>query len=234
VIARRAGEALLLISQPEHAQLAARVMERCGPLAARPHRAEILRAIAHHDDGWLELDGAPIVDAASGELADFLGVPLAMKQGVWDRCLERLAGEPYVAALVAHHAWTVYGRFRGQAEWEAFFARMAGRRDELLRGNGRTPGELEQDYPFLRLGDLVSLAFCTGDPAEQRFAEWTVRGEGERVTVTPDAFDGAAVVRMEIEAREIPRRRYATDVELREAVAAAPLRTLRGQVGSGR
>ena len=229
MIARRAGDALLLISQPEHARLAARLMEHCAPLAGRPRRGEILRAIAQHDDGWLEIDAAPTIDPASGELADFLGVPLATKQGVWDRCLDRLAGDVYVAALVAHHAWTVYGRFRGLADWDPFFARMAARRDELLRTGGNTLAELEEDYPFLRLGDLISLAFCTGDPAEQRFGPWTVRGDGRRVVVTPEAF-GGAVVPLAIEAREIPRRRYGTDEELRSAAAAAPRRTLRGEV----
>ena len=65
MIVRPAGDVLHLITQPDHAALARRIMDRwiADDLPASPRRASILRAIEEHDHGWLDVDAAPIVDA---------------------------------------------------------------------------------------------------------------------------------------------------------------------------
>jgi hypothetical protein len=229
VIVRVKPETLELVTQPDHAALARRIMERCVALAGRPRRESILRAVGDHDLAWGEQDAAPTVDSSTGEIRDFIRVPLAVRHGVWPRTIARLADDPWAAALVAHHAWTVYGRFRPDPEWTAFFAAMESSRDELLGASGLPLGELEADYAYLRLGDLLSLAFCTAAGEEQRFLDWIIRADGSRVLVAPDPFGGAEVP-LEVAAREIPRRPYRSDAELREAVAAARAITLRGWV----
>jgi hypothetical protein len=226
MIVRAAGDRLHLITQPDHAHLAGRIMERCVPLANRPRRESIVHAIAEHDNGWAEPDAAPGVNA-DGAVADFVGAPPSVRQGVWPRGVARLAGDPYAAALVAQHAITVYDRYRSEPGWRDFFRGMENARGEMLASSGRPVSDLDADYPFLRLGDLISLVFCTADRTEQRLGDLTVRLSGERVVVSPDLFGGAEVP-FEIAARSIPARRYASDLDLRTALDRAAPAILRG------
>ena len=233
MIVRPLTDGFQLITQPDHAQLARRIMERCVPLAARARRDAILDAIGGHDGGWMEVDAAPSVDPATGGVVDFIKAPLHVRQGVWPRAIAKLAGEPWAAALVAHHAWFVYERFRtgGDPAWTAFFDAMAAARDERLRALGLPLDELIADYAFLRLGDLISLAFCDREREPLRHGEWTVRLAGSRVVVTPDAF-GGAVVPFEIAAREVRGGPFRSDADLRAALAEAAAVTLRGEVAA--
>jgi hypothetical protein len=232
MIVRPLGDRVQLITQPDHAHLARRIMERCVPLARRPRREAILRAIGEHDAGWEELDAAPQVDPVTGAVVDFVRLPLADRQAVWPRSVARLAGHPWSAALVAQHALTAYERFRAAAEWAAFFAELGAMRDELVAASGLSLEELLADYGLVRLGDLASLAFCTGSTDALHYGEWTVRRMGMRVVVAPDTFGGEEVP-LEITAREV-HPPFGSDDELRQALAAARATTLRGVVaGTG-
>src|SRR6185436_14316674 len=124
MIVRRLDTHLYLITQPDHAHLAARIMEHCVPLSHRARRAQILRAVAEHDNGWTEEDAAPTVDPAAGTIVDFVTAPLSVRHAVWPRGVKRLGDDPWVATLVAQHALTVYDRFRAGAEWQSFFVQM--------------------------------------------------------------------------------------------------------------
>jgi hypothetical protein len=229
VIARRHNGALLLITQPDHAHLAGRVMEHCVPLATRPRREAILHAAAEHDNGWAEADAAPALQPDAHAVADFMAAPLSVRQGVWPRAVDRLASDPWAAALVAHHAITVYGRFRPEPDWASFFTGMTAMRDELLAATGLPMDDLVGDYAFVRLADLISLTFCTGWTAEQRYDQWAIRRAGTCVVVTPDLFGGRTIA-VQVQAREIADRPYHSDAELRGAVDAARWTTLEGEV----
>jgi hypothetical protein len=229
VIIRPAGERLHFITQPDHAHLSRRVMEACSALADNPRRPVILRAIGEHDNGWAEVDAAPIVDPATGEPSDFVTAPAPVRQAVWPRGVGRLSSEPWAAALVAQHAITVYDRYRPDPAWTTFFGRMEALRDAMVRASGGRSDDLSQDYEYVRLGDLLSLAFCTGWSEELRFAEWSVVGSGTRISVSPDPFDGA-VVPMQVSARDLPRGPYAGDSELRAEFARADAVVLHGTV----
>lgn len=229
MIVRPVDDRLRLITQPDHARLAVRIMEHCAPLRERVWANSILLAIREHDNGWTELDAAPMVDSSTGRIADFITAPVAVRQQVWPRGVERIH-EPWAAALVAQHALTIYERYRADAEWNSFFATMESMRTERLREGGGSLDDLLADYAFVRLGDLISLAFCTGWTDEQRFGEWTVQRFDSRVVVSPDAFAGKAIP-FEITAREIPNRPFTSDADLRDALGAAELAFLRGEVG---
>ena len=136
MIVRPVHDGLQLITQPDHAHLARRIMVHCVPLAARPRRDAILHAIGEHDNGWAEEDAAPTVNPNTGSVADFVSVPLSVRHGVWPRGVARLADDPWAAALVAQHALTVYDRFRSDAEWTPFFDEMAAARGAMLRVSG--------------------------------------------------------------------------------------------------
>ena len=227
MIVRPATGVVQLITQPDHAQLARRIMERCRALADHPRRDAILHAIAEHDNGWNEEDAAPFVTPA-GRVADFIGVPVEVRQRVWPRGVGRLAN-PWAAALVAHHAVTVYERYRPDPQWSSFFAQMEAMRDARVREHGLSFADLAADYPFVRLGDLASLAFCTASTDEQGFGAWAVKLSGQRVTVTPGSFDGV-VIEIEVAARELAARPYDTHQDLRSALRTAPVRLLHGEV----
>jgi hypothetical protein len=229
VIIRQVGERILLITQPDHAHLARRVMEHCAPLAASPRRDEILLAIGEHDNGWTEEDAAPRVNLATGEVFDFVSAPADVRQAVWPRGVARLASDPWAAALVAQHAVTVYDRFRSDRDWAPFFAEMEAARDAMVRATDRDLDELLSDYVFVRLADLISLTFCVGWDDEQRFGGWAVQRAETRVVVTPDAFGGAEIP-IAIDAREIVRRTFRSDAELRAALSEARSVTLRGEL----
>ena len=230
MIVRLVEDALYLITQPDHARLAGTIMGHCVALASRPRRDAILHAIAEHDNGWAEEDAAPTVNPTTGDVVDFVNAPLDVRHRVWSRGVSRLAGDPWAAALVAQHAITVYDRFRSDAAWTPFFARMAGARDAMVRASGLPVDDLAADYAFVRLGDLISLTFCTGSTEAQGFGEWTVELVGTRVVITPDPFDGADIP-IQITATVIAARRFDSDADLREAVSQGRTASVRGTVG---
>lgn len=229
MIVRVDDDAIVLITQPDHAQLACRIMERCVPLAEHPRRPAILHAIAEHDHAWAEVDAAPTVNAATGGIVDFVGAPLGVRQGVWPRTIAGLAADPWAAALVAQHAITAYERFRQADEWQHFFAAMERAREVMQKASGIAPDNLVDDYAFVRLGDLISLAFCTAAGVDLRYGTWTIQTTGPRVVVEPDVF-GGETIRFTLAARRLPRRPFRSDDELRAALRQAATTTLHGEV----
>jgi hypothetical protein len=228
MIVRAIEDRIQLVTQPDHAHLARRIMDRCVPLATRARRDAILHAVAEHDNGWAEVDATPGVDA-NGNVLDYMTVPLDVRHAVWPRGIARLAGDPWAAALVAQHALTVYSRFLSDSAWTAFVVEMEAARDAMLRASGMPLADLVDDYPFLRLGDLISLAFCTGSTDEQPFGDWTVQLSGTRVVVSPDLFGGEAIP-FDVEARTIRNRPFRGEAELRDALSDATVTILRGDV----
>lgn len=220
MIVRPAHDDVHLITQPDHAHLAANIIEHAVTLAVRPRRDAILLAVAEHDNGWAEEDAEPIVDPSTGYVADFVNVPLAVRHRVWPRAVRRLEQHPWTAALVAEHAVVVYDRFRSEAGWAPFFSGMESARDSMLQASGLTFTELLSDYEFLRLADLISLVFCMASTQALQFGPWTVQLTGDRVVVTPDLF-GKTTVPIEIRARAIRDQAFRSDQDLRAAVNAA-------------
>jgi hypothetical protein len=220
-------------------------MDHHVPLAGQGRRDAILETIAEHDNGWAEEDAAPSVDPETGRIHDFVSAPLSVRHRVWPRAVARLEDDPWAAALVAQHALTIYDRFRSETVWSPFFAEMEEARARMVLASGLRPNDLAADYVFLRLGDLISLTFCTGWD-EQIFDEWTVSCSGGRVVVksresTPrlvsdaaaDVFGGATIP-IELNVREIRKQVFRSDAELREALSDASTVTLRGEVVGGR
>jgi hypothetical protein len=230
VIVRRYPDHLVLITQPDHAALSATVMsawEQNG-LPGNPLRDIVLFATREHDNGWLEQDVAPFVDEATGRILDFVSAPMAVRQGIWPRGVDRLGSEPYAAALVAEHALSVYDRYRREPAWQSFFERMELARDQALRrARPSTLDDLRRDYFFIRMGDLVSLTFCNGWQEPQRLDEYELRLDGPRLTIRPDPFERREIL-LSVTGRQLPNRSYASQAEASELFQSAPRVTVTG------
>jgi len=230
VIVRSDQDNLLLITQPDHASLAAQIMAkwRRDDLPDSPLRSVILDATREHDDGWIEPDRAPIVDPATGRLLDFINAPAPVRQGIWPRSVERLHDTPYAAALVAEHALSVYEHYRDRPAWAGFFASMEEMRDGALAAAApRTLADLRRDYFFVRMGDLASLAFCNAWREPQKLARYELRLEGRELRFAPDPFAGARV-EVSVMARRLPNRPYTSSADAAAAFEAAPAVELAG------
>jgi hypothetical protein len=206
-------------------------MQHSAALADHPRRASILLAVAEHDNGWNEPDAAPSINPASGVPFDFISAPSAVRQGVWPRGVARLANDPWAAALVAQHAIVIFNRYRGDPAWAQFFTEMESLRREMVQASELPLPELLADYWFLGLGDLISLTFCNGWTDVQTFDPWSVRLTGSQVSVWPTLFEGAAIP-IAIQMREIRRRVFRSDAELRDELATAPFASIQGVVTS--
>lgn len=231
MIIRPLSSTLQLISQPEHARLAARIMREWDPrhFPESPRKASILCAIEHHDDGWSEIDETLVVDA-EGRLLDFVALDDTLKRETSRRGIEELAADPYAAALVAQHRVHVYRRLAGKPGWDAFFVAVTTARDGYAREAGASLDEVLRDYTMVRAGDLASLAFCNNTPSVSADeCGYAMRLDERTLFITPDPF-GGRVIEIEIDAREIARQSFASTEDARRAVATARVVTLRGSV----
>lgn len=199
-----------------------------------PRKASILMAVQHHDDGWADVDESLVVDEASGRLLDFMEVSDTLKRETSFTGLERLASDPYAAALVAQHRLHVYRRYEGHSDWRTFFANMTVARDGFLEAADSVPlAQLLTDYRFVRAGDLASLAFCNEWlNTEPDGCGYSFHLQGKSLIIAPDPF-GGRTIEVEIQAREIPSDVVAIDAEARALLASAPVVELKGFV-SGR
>jgi hypothetical protein len=230
MIIRQDDASLVLITQPEHAALARRMMThwQTRVLAANPRLDSILHAIAEHDNGWREVDAAPLV-GEDGRLLDFVTAPVDVRQGLWPRAVRRLAADPIAAALVAEHALYIYRRYADDEAWRSFFTEMEILRDELAAGAGMSPSELARDYFFLRIADLMSLVFCNGWTEAQELDDHVVVLVDQTVVVRPDPFGGREIA-ISAPARVLPDRAYRSGDDAREEYARAPHARLEGLI----
>lgn len=224
------GNLLLLVTQPDHAHFAAELLSlwRSNGLPAHPRRAELLFAVREHDNGWRETDSAPHCNPESGRPHDFLSLPREDRIELWRRGVSRYAGErPYAALLIVRHALNLHESRRGQEGWEAFMDHLDELRRELLATLDSTgmPGEeeLEADYRWLDLADLLSLTACSRRPAAvERHGFRALVESGEEVTtlrLNPFPLAGATAFR--VPCRRIPARRCRGDADLGGELAAA-------------
>ena len=237
MIIRRSASRLLLITQPEHAALSARIMREWGPddFPETPRKASILNAVEQHDCGWAEFDEALVLETATGRLLDFTEVPDAVKRETSLRGIAPLASDPYAAALAAQHRLHVYRRYADDPEWTAFFAEMTETRDSYLRAaRVESLRELLHDYRFVRAGDLASLAFCNEwtDTADDGCG-YSMQFDGTTLIINPDPLDGRTI-EIDIRVRVIDNERFGAPVDARRAVAAAPVIAVRGIVRGAR
>lgn len=226
MIVRDDHDTFLLITQPDHAQLAEAIVAaiRTEPPLAGAARRTILLATREHDNGWTEVDALPTVDPATGRPCDFMSGPATVKHELWLRGIARTAkADGLAGALVAEHALTVYGYRRGERAWASFFSTIEGMRDALLQRLGFTAADrqtFDAYYRCVRLGDSFSLQFCNGWTEPATTLGYQAEMHGMTLLIAPDPFAGAAVP-LRVVGHRIPARPYRDDAQVRAAIAAA-------------
>jgi hypothetical protein len=239
MIVRQDGPDYLCITQPDHAALAGRIAAawQAGGFPARPTRARVIAAAHAHDIGWQQEDDMPRLDPEHGRPYDFMSAPARVRQEIWPRGVQQLAGDdPYVAALVAQHALTVYRRHQHEAEWRAFFPQLERLRDDLYVEAAAAmdaPTSFLEDYSLVGICDLCSLVFCNAWPEPHLIEGYQVILRDDVLTIAPDPFAGMAVP-LAVTARRLPARRYATAADLGAAWTAAATVTLTGTAAGAR
>jgi hypothetical protein len=220
MIVTRQGERLRLVTQPDHARLAAEALAlwRTDGLPDHPRRHRLLAAVREHDNGWREADAAPRLDP-SGRPVDFREADDALRQEIWLRAVARFADDdPYVALLTAQHAIALHGDRRSREDWVETLAELDTRRTELLARVGVDEDELQADYRWLFLADALSLALC-GALANVDQGRW--RGTVTAQTVELEPFPLAGATTFQLSCRSIPDRRYHGEADLAADLAAA-------------
>ena len=236
MIIRPNREGSILIRQPDHAALSEGLMTawRTDGFPPRASRPAVLVAVREHDNGWLEPDAIPIRDPDTGLILDFVGAPLAVRQSVWPRGVERVLRRfgPYEAALVAQHPLTVYERHRGEKDWSTFLSAMEDLRDSHLALARAVPPRSSEaflgDYAIVSLGDLLSLVFCNGWTGPFEGWGYRIRLRGLRLTVSPDPFEGA-VIPLSVHGRLVQSRPFDSDDDLRDEYERAPRVRVEGE-----
>jgi hypothetical protein len=235
MIVRDEGHAFLLITQPDHAQLAETIVAalRTEPPLAGPARDTILLATREHDNGWIEVDAEPTIDPATGRPCDFIAGSARVKHELWPRGITRVARvHPQAGALIAEHAVTVYGYRREEPEWTEFFREITAIRDALLQRIGMLDGvardRFEAEYRCVRLGDSLSLQFCNAWTEPHQTFGYRAVMRDSTLLIAPDPFGGATIP-LRVIGRRIPARPYHDDADVRAAVAAATPEVIAGE-----
>src|SRR6202050_4857550 len=109
-----------LVTHPDHARLAGAFAEHWGNerFQAPEPRANVLKGIAQHDDGWAARDAAPQITRQGkpsafstelvGKYSGFEEIDLADYLAVRDRAVREIASEdPYAAILISMHTYSL-------------------------------------------------------------------------------------------------------------------------------
>lgn len=233
----------MLISQIEHARAAGRLAEHWGGPGFAPlwPRSELLWAIFHHDDGWAGWDESPGVEPASEKPRSFTEMEIRDSLAIWSGSIAeaRRAG-PFEAFLVTGHFCALARRAmewkRNDADFQQadrFVAEYENLMVDCLRiwqsdnPANHLPNRAATALAQLQFFDFLSLWFCCAAASEP---DQVQTPSGPLLTLTPGAAQVVALspwplriasLRLEVQGRLVPARRYATRSEL----AAVPAKS---------
>ena len=249
MLCREIEGGLALVSQPAHAWLAAQLAMRWGNAHFdRPEPwAQVILAVATHDQGWLEWEGAPELIPETGRPRDFMHMAVEEHLAIWRRSIAwaRLQSR-YAALLVSRHATELTRAIldseedkRARSLRETFIAEQEAFQAELRReleadptqAEWVTPEREEGNLRLLQACDLLSLAFCNGWPFPRQVMAPHRDGappvslrvqqvSPQRFTFSPYPFDVPAFT-VHVEARVLPRATFPDERAFREALAQA-------------
>ena len=213
---------LRLITQTDHARLACDLLSlwTADGLPDNPRRAEILTAVANHDNGWRELDAAPPLEPSRGWPYDFRQLPSTDRQRIWRDGLDRSGASRWSALLIQHHAQSLLADHRCDPAWGDFFLWLDERRAESTGLCRHDPLELEADYALLSIADTLSLGACGAWGSRQlSWRHYDIGLALGRLVFRPLPFAGTLQLRVAY--RRIDKRRYDGGADVGEKLATA-------------
>jgi Protein of unknown function (DUF3891) len=179
-----------LVTHPDHARLAGAFAERWGNerfLSPEP-RANVLKGIHRHDDGWIARDELPQITRQGkpsafsvelvGKYSAFEEIDLADYLAVRDRAVRLIAAEdPYAAVLISMHTYSLLGEHADRSTiapadlplLDAFLenqkALQASLRkqissDATVPAAQRTEAAILDHFRLLQASDYLSLLTC--------------------------------------------------------------------------
>lgn len=249
MIRREQGDEWLIISQGDHARVAAELAAAWMHTAVgAAHISDLLiETVRDHDTGWRHWEEAPEIDPQTGIPRSFTEMPMATAAVIWEQSIEYCAREHSLPGIwVSSH----FCRLAEQA--------LLSRRDDsddvaaierflaaqkLFQGRCRvaalaemTQRELESLVTFgtwyLRLFDGLSLWLCCAErsrPLVMRFNEQSVRlipRSVAEISLDPYVLTQRPLS-FTVPARRIPARSYGSNEELQSTLNAAPMEELR-------
>ncbi len=222
---------LLVITQNDHAHFAGELLAlwRSDGVPDHPRRRQLLFAAREHDNGWAEIDSAPLCQSGGGRPLDFMAVSRETRWQVWRRgTLRYVEREPYSALLIVRHAIHLHRAQHRDSAWSEVFGKWREIEAELMETTGATEAMVERDYRWIELTDILSLATCnlwTRKFESHRFCGVLHTAGGSDVlasnTLLVDPFPLAGATTFRVACRLIPDRHYAGDADLGSELAIA-------------
>jgi hypothetical protein len=250
VIRRDSADSWLLISQLEHARIAAEITAAWGGPSVPPLPVPewLVPAIRRHDDGWTDWERAPTILPETGAPRDFTEMPMPVATRIWSRSIDVCAapqsgGSPLGALSVSRHFCHLAEHARNhrsdagdRSAAEQFLREQADRQcawRETLSTQVSTSAAAsleEQGYRAVQFFDRLSLWLCCAArtvPAEIASGPFVIRllPQDASIALAPWPLQQEDA-RLEVDAAVLPRQRFDNDTQLRAALAAAPRRRL--------
>ena len=249
MIRRDDGNDWLLISQIDHARLAADIATVWGrdEIVELPNCDQLVTAIRKHDDGWRDWELTPQIDPVNGRPRSFTEMPMDVATGIWNQSIEVCrADSALAAAWVSRHFCELGERAReNRDEASADIAaidrflnqqatQLAKWRNEIpLEASGEDVESLvETGYKYVQFFDWLSLWICCARRSQP--TNMTIPA-GKQITLTPCGDTEFAIapfplsidrLPLTVTARRIPASKYSSDSELHTAIAATPVEHL--------
>jgi hypothetical protein len=193
------GDNWLLVPQIAHARLSGQLATDWSEASLRTiePRAELLTAIARHDEGWADWDATPGVDATTGRPLSFLEMPQSASIEIWQKSISAAeALGPLAAHVVSAHFTTLLQN--AGSRWSAdprqfqiarkFLDEYSENRERWLaewqhpEPTRRTRKVVDRALHYLQFFDMLSLWLCGADRYE---TETITTPEGTDVTFQP-------------------------------------------------
>jgi len=239
MLLRDEADDVIAIGQASHAWLSGQLARAWGNVrfGAVAPQEEVVLAAEQHDVGMAEWDREPTLDPDTGLPHSFLRMPVETHLALWAAAPERLLTQStYAALLVSLHGTFLYERRDLEAltaaQAEGVHAYLAGQRalqHRLAQDLDADADLLARNRRLIWTWDALSLALCLRwDPFA--VADVPTAGDAIGLTLRSGTLEPWPFAHPELTVACEGRRlsdRSSDEAELREALAAAPLETVR-------
>lgn len=235
MIVRTAPGSWMLISQVEHARIAADIAAAWRrPAALAPLDEEFQHAVVHHDDGWVAWEQAPTIDD-DGRPRDFMEMPMPVATGIWSDSINAAAlhsvwGGLWISRHFCRLAQLAIAHRQAASDLSAaqrFLATQA-----FAQPHWRARLGVAADSPTELLGlhglqffDRLSLWLCCAERSQSQEFDDPAGGTTRWTPESPAIIrvDGCLTVpelRLSAPTIAVPQRRYSSDMDLHPAIAS--------------